>query len=124
MKKSRFPERPGVPAGMREAHSPENAGAAEAMLGKVAGIRAGSPRSQEFARSARMPARTPGRPGFLHTLESGNPELSFQTWLIKCSAWTFWIPAFAGMTERRAGMKEEDGNDGVDAPSDGIRYVP
>ena len=40
--------------------------------GIIADVRAGSPRSQEFARFARMTARTPAYPGFLHTLEGGN----------------------------------------------------
>ena len=50
VKKSRLPGRAGVLAGMREAHSPENTDAAGAMPGKMARMRAGSPRSRRFAR--------------------------------------------------------------------------
>ena len=80
VKKSRFSDCAGVLAGMREAHSSENAGAAGAMPGNTAGMRAGSPRARGISRASR--ACRQGRRG----------------------AQDSFTRSFAGMTEEESGL--------------------
>ena len=54
-----------------------------------------------FDRDSRLRGNDGSRgAGFLHEIESGNTEISFRTRPVKYLSWTFWIPTFAGMTEK------------------------